>query len=143
MNQFIQDLETSASKVNILLKPVDKKREKNLLAEHKQDLLLQLESTDPSLILHVSVLILYQTIFGAAIHASGKFVPQLIQIIKSHLEPESSGLLTEAEHQVVLLFKMNQNNESEDEKQGICRKLMEDLLPKIQKLATEYKHSKN
>ena len=117
LDGFLEQLEAVAQKNEIVLKPVDKKREKNFLSESRQNLILQLEgAVDAGLTLHLSVLLIFQSITGSAIHASGKFVPQIIQEIRSRLEKDTFDLLSQFEQLVISHVRASrQENSSPDE----------------------------
>ncbi|CAG0922976.1 unnamed protein product, partial [Notodromas monacha] len=58
-----------------------------LLSSHRATLCSKLgECRDPALCLHLAGLVLFQTMTHLIIHASGKFVPQLLQFMKADLE---------------------------------------------------------
>lgn len=62
----------------MIVKKVDKKKDRSLILEHKQKLCQQLNETDQhAFTLHLAVLIVFTTITGQIIHASGKFVSQI------------------------------------------------------------------
>lgn len=61
---------------------------------NRQALLHQLnQETDPALVLHLTVLILFQTFTNCMLHASGKFVPQILNFLASHLTAEVHQVL--------------------------------------------------
>lgn len=125
LDTFLEALEEAAAKLEIFIKPIDKKRESTLLSEHRQNLLLQLsESSDPGLTLHLAVLILFQRVTGAAIHASGKFVPQLIRELVDKLPPDTVALLSSCEQLVVSLVKTSKDGDS-TEKESVEQQLQE------------------
>jgi hypothetical protein len=142
LDGFLEQLEEVAQKSEILLKPIDKKREKNLLSENRQNLILQLQdAADPGLTLHLSVLLIFQSITGSAIHASGKFVPQILQEIKSQLEKETFELLSQFEQLVISHVRATRQESSgstDDEVQGLESKLNE-LQPLVKDVAVEAK----
>lgn len=89
IEDFLVELEQSSSKLEIMLKKIDKKREKTLLSELRQLLLLQLsECEDPILGLHISTLIAFQVIHGCVLHATGKFVPQILSVLEKDLDAD-------------------------------------------------------
>ena len=65
-----------------------------MLNAHKEGLLEQLvQCDDPALTLHLGSLILFQSLTGFAVHASGKFVPQILGHLKPFLTSESLDVL--------------------------------------------------
>ena len=73
----------------VMLKKPDKKKDRQILFGHRQSLLEQVGScSEPALGLHLSALYIFQHLTGCMLHASGKFVPLIIE----HLE-QSEGVL--------------------------------------------------
>lgn len=64
---------------------------RQLLSGHRASLCAKIgECRDPALCLHLALLIIFQTMTQQIVHASGRFVPQLLQFLKPDLE--KSGL---------------------------------------------------
>lgn len=125
VDQFNQVLEQVALvSCNIMIKPIDKRREKVLLSEMKNNLLHQMEeSTDPALLLHLIVTSFFLALTGQVLHSSGKFVPQIIGLLRElKLKEDVMSKLVEAEKLVVSLIKKKEND---DEKVAIENELKE------------------
>jgi len=61
---------------------------------HKQALIDKLKETDsPSLVLHLVCLILYQMTTQNMLNASGRFVSNILHVLKNRLPPETNELL--------------------------------------------------
>ncbi|KAH8278987.1 hypothetical protein KR018_012121 [Drosophila ironensis] len=99
LNKTIDDFELATEAVlktcSMIIKKVDKKKDRLLIADHKKKLQEQLlECQDPALLLHLAALILFTTISGCILHASGKFVSAILQHIRASLnEPQNALLL--------------------------------------------------
>jgi len=99
LNKSIDDFEVATEAVlkacSMIVKKVDKKKDRLLIVSHKEKLLQQLlECNEPALLLHLAALILFTTITGCILHASGKFVSAILQHIRSTLnEPQNALLL--------------------------------------------------
>ncbi|KAH8335438.1 hypothetical protein KR074_002075 [Drosophila pseudoananassae] len=99
LNKSIDEFELATEAVlkacSMIIKKVDKKKDRLLIADHKKKLQEQLlECRDPALLLHLAALILFTTISGCILHASGKFVSAILQHIRGSLnEPQNSLLL--------------------------------------------------
>lgn len=79
----------------MIVKKVDKKKDRQLIIQHREKLLEQLQQcSEPALILHLTALILFTTITGCILHASGKFVSQILAFINSSMSDEQNKLLT-------------------------------------------------
>lgn len=114
-----------------MLKKLEKKRERIVISEHRQSLIQQLnESSDAALTLHLSVLLLFQTNQNEIIHASGKFVPQLINFLRPGLDSNAFSLLYNCQELVIKQLTAK----DDEEKEAIERQLNE-MIPKIKEIA--------
>ncbi|XP_064544792.1 E3 UFM1-protein ligase 1 homolog [Drosophila montana] len=99
LNRSIEDFELATESVlkvcSMIIKKADKKKDRALIVGHKEKLLQQLlECHEPALLLHLAALILFTTITGCILHASGKFVSAILQHIRATLnEPQNALLL--------------------------------------------------
>ncbi|CAG0897590.1 unnamed protein product [Cyprideis torosa] len=118
------------------LRATDKKKEKQLASTHRQTLIEQLsQCSDPALTLHLTCLILFQSLCHEMIHASGKFVPHILSILKPLLEQEVYDLLTEFQGLVV----KDMNSESSDEQSQAIKDRLNELSPKVKDVAVNTK----
>lgn len=66
-----------------------------MLSNQRHSLLAQLDdTTDPALCLHLAVLLIFQTHNQNMLHASGKFVPQIISFLQKQVPLELYQLLS-------------------------------------------------
>lgn len=98
LNKSIDEFELATEAVlkacSMIIKKVDKKKDRLLIADHKKKLQEQLlECSDPALLLHLAALILFTTISGCILHASGKFVSAILQHIRGSLSDPQNALL--------------------------------------------------
>lgn len=78
----------------MIIKKADKKKDRALIVSHKEKLMQQLsECREPALLLHLAALILFTTITGCILHASGKFVSTILQHIRPTLNESQNALL--------------------------------------------------
>lgn len=71
---------------------------RQLLFSHQQSLLKNLQcEQQPSMVLHLVVVILFQQTTNCAIHVSGKLIPQIINFLQCHLEQKTYTTLNEFE----------------------------------------------
>lgn len=99
LNKTIDDFVVATESVlkicSMIVKKVDKKKDRQLILQHREKLLEQLQQcSEPALILHLTALILFTTITGCILHASGKFVSQILAFINSSMSDEQNKLLT-------------------------------------------------
>ncbi|XP_028393266.1 E3 UFM1-protein ligase 1 homolog [Dendronephthya gigantea] len=100
LTQF--DVVSGPGYCEILVKKLDKKRERSLLAEHRQNLMEQLrQETEPAMGLHLAAVILFQQHTGCMIHIPGKCVPHIITYLAEHMSPDDHVKLTQYQGLVV------------------------------------------
>ena len=132
---FLDELEQCCPKLDIMLKKVDKKRERTLLSEHRQLLILQLtECQDPILGLHISTLLVFQVIHDCMLHATGKFVPQILSLIEKDLDADLFRVLKESQD-LVLQFVSTK----EDSLKSVLTNKMNELFNSYKTRVVEYK----
>lgn len=133
-SSFLESLEAaSLAAADILLKPIDKKKEKLYLIENRHNLLSQMNTaTDPSIVLHAAVLAIAQSVTGAAIHASGKFVPQIIHFLDGKIPDQTRDLLTQMANLVISHVKLSRSDESEAD---AVKEQLNGLVPQLKVIA--------
>ena len=111
IGDFLIALEQCSSKFDIMLKKVDKKKERNLLAEHRQLLIMQLsECQDPILGLHISVMIAFQVLHDCMLHASGKFVPQILSFLEKDLDLDLYNVFRECQDLILRFVSIKEES---------------------------------
>jgi hypothetical protein len=103
--EFLSVLEGSAGPLcDIVLRKPDRKKDRQILFGHRQSLLEQLAAeTDPALVLHLAVLILFHHQHGSMLQASGKFVPAITEHLSGPggLTEEQAAVLARQQRLVV------------------------------------------
>lgn len=95
LDEFLLAVENALKSCSMIIKKVDKKKDRLVIVHHKEKLLEQLlQCREPSLILHLSVLIIFTLVTGTIVHASGKFVANILQFIKPSLNAENNLTLS-------------------------------------------------
>lgn len=115
VEQILQDVDDVFEKLDLMIRKVDKRRENTVLLENKHNLLKQLDEVNEceyALILHLSVILLFNEAYRTMLHASGKFVPQLISQLKTKLDSTTFNLLFDCEQLVMKLFRNEQDQEA-------------------------------
>ncbi|KAH8330912.1 hypothetical protein KR067_008848 [Drosophila pandora] len=117
LNKSFDEFELATEAVlkacSMIIKKVDKKKDRLLIADHKKKLQEQLlECNDPALLLHLAALILFTTISGCILHASGKFVSAILQHIRGSLNDPQNALLLRY-HDLVLQVLQSAADSSE------------------------------
>ncbi|XP_049529197.1 E3 UFM1-protein ligase 1-like [Dermacentor silvarum] len=114
----------------------DKKKERQWLLSHRQALLSQLsEAEDAALCLHLAVLLVAQAQIQKALHASGRFVPQILSALRTQLTPDTFAVLHQAQELVMRHLTLD---DSSNEKESVTSALKE-LVPKLKEIGTTYK----
>ncbi|CAG2069190.1 unnamed protein product, partial [Timema podura] len=79
---------------DMILRKLDKRKERPMVHSHRQALLEQLSTcTDPALVLHLASLLLFQAVSQTMLHASGRFVSNILAHLASHLTAETFNSL--------------------------------------------------
>lgn len=122
--------------LGILLRKPDKRKERQLIFNHRQALLEQLsQETDAAMLLHLSVVVLFQTFTSNIVHAPGKCVPQIVTFLQPYLPPEQHDLLTRMQDLVIQQMKL----QSEDKDGSEVMAEMDKLKPQVVDMATKTK----
>jgi hypothetical protein len=102
VEEFISETEVALSACDVVLRKVDKKKDKAIPTQHRHLLIEQLNAAkDAALVLHVAVLLLFHTVTQTVLNASGRFVPQIITFLQSHLSPSTAELLSTLQGKVI------------------------------------------
>jgi E3 UFM1-protein ligase 1 len=105
VEEFLSETEVALSACDVVLRKVDKKKDKTIPTQQRHLLIDQLNAAkDAALVLHVAVLLLFHTVTQTVLNASGRFVPQVISFLQSHLPPSTTELLSTLQGKVILPF---------------------------------------
>ncbi|KAF5301590.1 hypothetical protein FQR65_LT08895 [Abscondita terminalis] len=122
VEEFMAAVEESLTSCSMILKKVDKKKDRLIILNHKHSLLEQLDkSDDPALVLHLSSLVIFITATQSIIHASGRHVSSILSYLKQFLSPEQSAELS-TYHDLVMLM-LNSGTEAENAKEQLKEKM--------------------
>ncbi|XP_058163147.1 E3 UFM1-protein ligase 1 [Dasypus novemcinctus] len=112
IEDFLSCLDSAAEACDIMVKRGDKKRERQMLFQHRQALTEQLKVTeDPALILHLTSVLLFQFLTHSMLHAPGRCVPQIIAFLNSKIPEDQYTLLVKYQGLVVKQL-VSQNKKS-------------------------------
>lgn len=102
IDDFLVATEEAMKVCSMIIKKIDKKKDRSIILQHKDKLCQQVKETeDPAIILHLVVLILFTSCSNAIIHASGKFVSNILQYLQPHLNADQNNILKQF-HDLVL-----------------------------------------
>lgn len=136
IDDFLTAAENALESCSMILKKIDKKKDRTLVLCHKHALLEQLANcNDPALTLHLTVLIIFTIVTQSMLNASGKFVSSILQFLQPSLNQEQSDLLRNY-HDLVL--KLLTAAPDSDETKQVAQEL-DAKLDAIKAIATSYK----
>ncbi|XP_060119739.1 E3 UFM1-protein ligase 1-like [Heteronotia binoei] len=95
LEEFISAFDAATEACDIMVKRGDKKKERQILFQHRQALIEQLKVTeDPALVLHLTSVLLFQFSTHCMLHAPGRCVPQIITFLSTKIpEDQHSSLV--------------------------------------------------
>lgn len=106
VDEFLTETEAALSACDVVLRKVDKKKDKAIASQQRHVLIEQLSTAqDAALVLHVAVLLLFHTVTQTVLHASGRFVPQITTFLLPHLPTSTADLLSTLQGK--LLFRLD------------------------------------
>ncbi|KAI4458328.1 e3 ufm1-protein ligase 1 [Holotrichia oblita] len=133
VEEFLNSIDDALATCSMILKKIDKKKDRVVILNHKHSLLEQLDKCDdPALALHLTSLILFVSATQNMLHASGRHVSSILVFLKQYLSPEQAEELS-SYHEFVTLM-LGGGSETENAKERLKEK-----LPIIKRIATEFK----
>ncbi|XP_075453607.1 E3 UFM1-protein ligase 1 [Ascaphus truei] len=125
IEEFILYLDSAADACGMLLKKGDKKKERQVVFQHRQALIEQLKVTeDAALVLHLTVVLLFQLSTHCMLHAPGRCVPQIIAFLNKKIPEDQHSLLINFQGLVVKQL-MGLTKKTEDSDVEHCQTLEE------------------
>ncbi|TNM94634.1 hypothetical protein fugu_017393 [Takifugu bimaculatus] len=113
---FLTNIEACTEVCGFMLKKGDKKKERQVLFLHRQALMEQLkESEDPALVLHLTSVLLFQASTQCMLHAPGRCVPQIINILTGRIPTEQQQILSTYQNLVVKQLVSQSMNRKQEE----------------------------
>ncbi|XP_058470267.1 E3 UFM1-protein ligase 1 [Solea solea] len=130
IEDFVTNTEICAEVCGFMLKKGDKKKERQVLFQHRQALIEQLKQTeDAALVLHLTSVLLFQTSTNCMLHAPGRCVPQIIGTLTGRISTEQQQLLSSYQSLVVKqLVSQSQGRKEEEEEEEDARSVRTQLL---------------
>uniref|UniRef100_A0A0K8TMS3 E3 UFM1-protein ligase 1 homolog n=1 Tax=Tabanus bromius TaxID=304241 RepID=A0A0K8TMS3_TABBR len=137
VDDFLTAAENAIKDCGMIIKKIDKKKDKALIVEHKEKLHQQLsEASDPAIILHLVALKLFTVATNLILHASGRHVSHILQYLQPSLSKEQNDVLLKF-HDLVLkvLNKNEEDDTSASEELETVQKEVVDMALKFEKQA--------
>ncbi|XP_063381616.1 E3 UFM1-protein ligase 1 homolog [Cydia fagiglandana] len=120
---FYQAVDLCLAECGMILKKIDKKKDKLVITNHREKLISELENCDdPALSLHLAVLAIFTILTQNMLHASGRLVPVIIEFLKTQLKEEQFVELQQYHELVTKYLTAN-----DEEKTGVEDKLKEEM----------------
>ncbi|KAK5650317.1 hypothetical protein RI129_001346 [Pyrocoelia pectoralis] len=133
IEEFTDAVEVCLTECSMILKKIDKKKDKLVVSNHKQALLEQLDKCDDSaLTLHLASLIIFITVTQNMLHASGRHVSSILIYLKQYLSADQYLELS-SYHDLVTLM-LSGGSEAENAKD-----LLRERMTTVKKIANEFK----
>ncbi|XP_057308369.1 E3 UFM1-protein ligase 1 homolog isoform X1 [Hydractinia symbiolongicarpus] len=96
------DRVAAADYCDILIRKIDKKKERQLLFNHRQALIEELNrETEPAMALHLACIILFQYHTNTLLHAPGRCVPQIITYLQNNVSVNDFKKLSDYQNLVI------------------------------------------
>ncbi|NWR03844.1 UFL1 ligase, partial [Paradoxornis webbianus] len=116
IEDFLSCLDSAVDICGIMVKKGDKKKERQVLFQHRQALIEQLKVTeDPALVLHLTSVLLFQFSTHCMLHAPGRSVPQIINFLSGKIPEDQHSLIVKYQGLVVKqLTSQTKKTEHED-----------------------------
>ena len=137
---FVECFEVDSAKAcDIFIKKSDKKKDRQIIFNHRQSLIDQLEKcTEPALTLHLCSLIIFIIQNNSILQASGKFVPQILAKITPTLPEEQRDFVKSYQSKVQTLFFAAKDGEQAGDE---LKKELEEDLDKLKDIGLKTKKS--
>ncbi|CAH0553381.1 unnamed protein product [Brassicogethes aeneus] len=133
VDDFMAAVEEGLAACSMIIKKIDKKKDRTTILAHKHELLEKLNScTDVALILHLAILVIFTTATQNMLHASGRHLSSLLTFLKQYLSEEEYSEFMLYYDFVTLMLAAGSESENAKEK-------LKEKYPNIVKIANEYK----
>ncbi|KAE8602866.1 hypothetical protein XENTR_v10014157 [Xenopus tropicalis] len=114
IEEFSSYVDSAADACGILMKKGDKKKERQIMFQHRHALIEQLKVTeDPALVLHLTSVLMFQLTTHCMLHAPGRCVPQIIAFLHTKIPEDQHKLLVN--YQTLVVKQLIGNTKQKDE----------------------------
>ncbi|RZC36650.1 E3 UFM1-protein ligase 1 -like [Asbolus verrucosus] len=133
IDDFMAAAEESLNACSMIIKKIDKKKDRTIVLNHKHVLLEQLNKCeDLALILHLATLVIFTTATQCMLHASGRHIAAILSFLKQYLSAEQASELTSYHDFVTLMLSGGTEAENAKEK-------LKEKMSVIKNIANEFK----
>ncbi|XP_052865951.1 E3 UFM1-protein ligase 1 homolog [Anopheles cruzii] len=142
VDAFLEATERAMQTCSMMLKKVDKKKDRTLILGHKHGLLEQLANcTDPALVLHLTVLIVFTITTQTMLHASGRHVSAILNFLQPSLSVEHSKMFNTYHDLVLKLLSTESATDQGKANVEVITKQLEEMTPLVKDIAHNFKKS--
>ncbi|VEN49343.1 unnamed protein product [Callosobruchus maculatus] len=135
IEEFMTAVEEALAPCSMILKKIDKKKDRAIVLNHKHQLLEQLNKCeDVALALHLATLAIFTTATQCMLHASGRHVSAILAFLKQYLTEEQATELTSYHDFVTLMLSGGSEVENAKEK-------LKEKLALIKRIANDFKRA--
>ncbi|XP_050392394.1 E3 UFM1-protein ligase 1 [Patella vulgata] len=146
LDEFCTSFETlcGPEHLGLILKKIDKKKERQLTFSHRQSLVAQLkEEEDAAMCLHLASVILFYTFTQSILDAPGRLVPQILLFLADYMDKEKHQVLVNLQDLVIKDTKLRNNPEEGTEDLEGLQSDIKDLVPEVKEIAFTTRKSGN
>lgn len=107
LDDFMINVEESLTACSMIIKKIDKKKDRLIVLNHKHSLLEELNKCDdPALVLHLAVLIIFVTVTQNMLHASGRHISTILVFLKQFMKEEDYAQMSSFHGKFVVFFAL-------------------------------------
>ncbi|XP_064026397.1 E3 UFM1-protein ligase 1 isoform X1 [Pogoniulus pusillus] len=143
VEDFLSCLDSALDICDLMVKKGDKKKERQVLFQHRQALMEQLRVTeDPALVLHLTAVLLFQFSTHCMLHAPGRSVPQIINFLSGKIPEDQHSQLVKYQGLVVkqLISQTKKAEHGDGDTANNLKEQEEDAIRKeLQEITTSIK----
>ncbi|CAG9822394.1 unnamed protein product [Phaedon cochleariae] len=133
IDDFLSAVDAALACCSMILKKIDKKKDRTTVLNHKHQLLEELNRCeDVALVLHLAILAIFTSATQCMLHCSGRHVAGVLSFLKQYLSEEQAEELTSYHDFVTLMLGGGSEVESAKEK-------LKEKIPAVKNIANEYK----
>lgn len=135
IDEFMESIDAALATCSMIMKKVDKKKDRVLVLNHKHALLEEIEKCeDPPVVLHLATLIVFIAATQCMLHASGRHIVNLLSFLKQYMTPEQYEEFSAYHDMVGMVLGGGSDVETAKER-------LREKMPAIKKIAADFKKS--
>lgn len=133
IDEFMLTVEEALKSCSMIIKKIDKKKDRSTILNHKHKLLEELNKcSDLALVLHLALMVVFTTATQCMLHVSGRHLHQILLFLKQYLVPEHFTEFNTYHDYITIMLSKGSEEENVKEK-------LKEMIPSIRNIANEYK----